>query len=113
MDGLLRLSLDLAGLVTQVPLGVRDQVLDHIDTLDRLVRDIRTTCRRPGGDRGGAGVVVAGLGVAGVGRVVGGGRCSAPGCRSPSGETGGQCFLPPLKRLNISCAFARFLGSWA
>ena len=43
MDELIRLSFDLAGLATQVPLAAREHVLDHIDSLDRLVRGIRKT----------------------------------------------------------------------
>ncbi len=43
MGQLMRLGLDLAGLVAQVPVDLRGQVLDHIDTVDRLTRTIRDT----------------------------------------------------------------------
>lgn len=43
MTGLMRLSLDLAGLAGQIPMTLSEQVLDHIDTLDRLIRGIRRT----------------------------------------------------------------------
>lgn len=43
MAQLMRLGLDLAGLVSLVPPDVRHQVLDHIDTLDHLTRSIRDT----------------------------------------------------------------------
>ena len=43
MGQLMRLSLDLAGLATQVPADVRGLVLDQIDSLDRITRAIRDT----------------------------------------------------------------------
>lgn len=43
MGALMRLSLDLASLTNQVPHPAREQVLEHIDTVDHLVRGIRDT----------------------------------------------------------------------
>ena len=43
MGQLMRLSLDLAGLATQVPTDLRGLVLDQIDSIDRITRAIRDT----------------------------------------------------------------------